>query len=434
MTRVMLVCLDAIGGSMAGPGIRYWELARALSAQHDVVLAAPGTVVQPGDGAFEVVSWEGRRPPAHLVDGAQAVVSQLFNPEVATRAHKHGTRLVLDCYDPMIIEDLAGPTTAGARLPLAHHRRVTAWVNYSLSVADSVICASERQRDLFTGMLLALGRIPPATYAQDPTLTSLVGLVPFGLPAGPPQRAGRGMRERLGLCAEDVVFLWGGGLWNWFDPLTLVEAAVKAADKVPEIKLVFMAGRRPRSREGEGGMGEQTRDLARALDPEGRVVRFFEDWVPYAGRTNFLLDADVGVSTHPDHVETRFSFRTRLLDYVWSGLPVVVSDGDGWADLVREHNLGVVVPPGDVDGLTDALVAMAEDPALRLAGRRGAAELAASLTWEQVSRPLLHMLEPGAPTLTPVSRTVRSDRYLRMRSTQVREIAIRGRLARVETE
>ena len=229
--------------------------------------------------------------------------------------------------------------------------------------------------------------------------------------------------------------MWGGGLWNWFDPLTLVEAAVKAADKVPEIKLVFMAGRRPRSREGEGGMGEQTRDLARALDPEGRVVRFFEDWVPYAGRTNFLLDADVGVSTHPDHVETRFSFRTRLLDYVWSGLPVVVSDGDGWADLVREHNLGVVVPPGDVDGLTDALVAMAEDPALRLAGRRGAAELAASLTWEQApSRPLLHMLEPGAPTLTPVSRTVRSDCYLRMRSTQVREIAIRGRLARVETE
>ena len=181
MTRVMLVCLDAIGGSMAGPALVLGACTCTECAARCRARSAWNCRPAWRRGLRSRVVG-GTASPAHLVDGAQAVVSQLFNPEVATRAHKHGTRLVLDCYDPMIIEDLAGPTTAGARLPLAHHRRVTAWVNYSLSVADSVICASERQRDLFTGMLLALGRIPPATYAQDPTLTSLVGLVPFDFP------------------------------------------------------------------------------------------------------------------------------------------------------------------------------------------------------------------------------------------------------------
>ena len=45
---------------------------------------------------------------------------------------------------------------------------------------------------------------------------------------------------------------------------------------------------------------------------------FNEDWVAYDDRQNYLLEADVGVSTHLDHVETEFSFRTRILDYLWA--------------------------------------------------------------------------------------------------------------------
>jgi hypothetical protein len=43
----------------------------------------------------------------------------------------------------------------------------------------------------------------------------------------------------------------------------------------------------------------------------------------------------VGVSTHRDHLETRLSFRTRMLDYIWAGLPIVCTDGDHFASLVR---------------------------------------------------------------------------------------------------
>ncbi len=67
---------------------------------------------------------------------------------------------------------------------------------------------------------------------------------------------------------------------------------------------------------------------------------FFNDWVPYGERQNYLLEADVGVSLHLDHVETRFSFRTRVLDYIWVGLPMVLSAGDALSDLVARQELG----------------------------------------------------------------------------------------------
>ena len=67
-----------------------------------------------------------------------------------------------------------------------------------------------------------------------------------------------------------------------------------------------------------------------AVDPRQlRVdskVHFNYDWVPYAERARFLLDADLGVSAHFDTVETRFAFRTRLLDYFW----VHLLGGDAW--------------------------------------------------------------------------------------------------------
>ena len=45
---------------------------------------------------------------------------------------------------------------------------------------------------------------------------------------------------------------------------------------------------------------------------------------------------------------TTKTFRTRLLDYIWAGLPMVVTRGDPLAELVDVQRLGIVVPPGDV--------------------------------------------------------------------------------------
>ena len=86
-------------------------------------------------------------------------------------------------------------------------------------------------------------------------------------------------------------------------------------------------------------MNARARALADDLGLTGTHV-FFHEWIDYDERQNFLLEADIGVSTHFDHVETAFSFRTRVLDYLWAGLPTVVTEGDVLAELITEHGRG----------------------------------------------------------------------------------------------
>jgi glycosyltransferase involved in cell wall biosynthesis len=130
----------------------------------------------------------------------------------------------------------------------------------------------------------------------------------------------------------------------------------------------------------------------------GRHVFFNEGWVPYEERANYLLEADIGVSTHHDYVENLFSFRTRILDYVWAGLPMIVSAGDSASEeIVARHNLGCTVAPGDVDGLAQAIAEMLEMPDLRAAYRSRFQEIRQALTWTHAVEPLARFCRDPRP-------------------------------------
>src|SRR5205085_11590441 len=118
-----------------------------------------------------------------------------------------GVPIAVDLYDPFLYENLARGVTwdehEGGIRTLAEQARC----------GDFFVCASERQRDLAIGMLTAWGRVNPTTYAADPTLRALVGVVPFGLPAEPPF-PGIGLRGVLpGVEHGDELVVWNGGVW-----------------------------------------------------------------------------------------------------------------------------------------------------------------------------------------------------------------------------
>jgi len=158
-----------------------------------------------------------------------------------------------------------------------------------------------------------------------------------------------------GIGPDDTVLLWAGGVYNWFDPLTLVDAVADLAVELPALRLLFMGTKHPSLDDLSTTVLRQAIELAERRGVLGKHVFFREGWVPYQERGRYLADADIGVSTHVLHVETAFSFRTRMLDYLWAGLPIVCTDGDAFADLVDQEGLGRVVPPQDVDALTQAL-------------------------------------------------------------------------------
>lgn len=146
-------------------------------------------------------------------------------------------------------------------------------------------------------------------------------------------------------------------------------------------------------------MATETRSLSDSLGLTGTHVFFNEGWVDHALRQNYLLDADLGVTTHLSHLETELSFRTRVLDYIWAGLPVVATEGDSMAELVKSRGIGLTVPAADVDALETALGRLLGDAALRAACRKRCGPLAAELAWPRVTRPLVDFC--AAPRRAP---------------------------------
>jgi glycosyltransferase involved in cell wall biosynthesis len=206
------------------------------------------------------------------------------------------------------------------------------------------------------GQLAALGRINPATYDGDPDLDGLISIVPFGLSATPPVHERAVLKGVMpGIGVDDKLLLWSGGLYNWFDPKTLIRAVALLSERHDNVRLFFQGTKHPHPGVPEMAIVAESRSLAAELGVLDSSVFFNSSWVDYDERQNYLTEADAGVSTHFSHIETTFSFRTRILDYLWAELPMVVTDGDHFAELVATEKLGIVVEAGNTEQLADAL-------------------------------------------------------------------------------
>jgi len=411
--RVLIVSNDTVNARMAGPGIRSWEMAKVLSRVQPVTLAVPNDDPIPGDG-FDVLGYGStagrglrRLAAEHDVVVVQGFVLHLF-PYLADL----GKPIVVDLYDPFTLENLHvfshDPMDERSTLHEAH----LGVLNAQIRAGDFFLCASEKQRDYWLGMLGANNRINPHQYDADPTLRRLVEVAPFGISGEPPMHTAPSLKGIYpGIERDDRVIVWGGGIWEWFDPLSLITAVERIRRTRPEIKLFFMGIRHPNPMVPPMAMTQRAIDLARQLGQDGTGV-FFNEWVPYEERHNYLLEADIGASLHFDHLETRFSFRTRVLDYIWAGLPIVCTRGDAVGDLVEAHRLGRVVDYGDVDGLVDALLSVLDEPRGRAAYAARFSEVARQLTWERALAPLQRFCE--APRLAP-------DRVANLRALAVGE-------------
>ena len=386
--RIAVVTSDTLAKRMAGPGIRATEIARRLAADHDVVLATTGIC------ELEVRGLEVRKVGElglrELEDWCDVFVFQGW--VITGRPHLLNTHkvLVADIYDPMHLEQLEqahdAPGERGRYEQVLNTARV---LNEQLERGDFFLCASGKQRDLWIGQLAGLGRVNPVTYDGDESLHSLLAIAPFGIGELPPQQTRSGIRGAIpGIGPDDKVILWGGGVYNWFDPITLVHAVHRLSRRMPEVRLLFLGMKHPNPGVPQMRVAYETQQLARDLGIEGSIVFFNLDWVEFDDRHNYLLDADVGVSTHLDHIETEFSFRTRILDYLWASLPIVATDGDSFSSVIRDEGIGEVVAPGDVEGLEQALETLLSDPEAAQRCRDNIQRIAPSYRWSACLEPL----------------------------------------------
>jgi glycosyltransferase involved in cell wall biosynthesis len=381
---------------MAGIGLRYLQMARVLHEQgYQVTVLSTGGVRDLPD--FPV--------PAHTVEadgydalsGCDVVVVQGGAVDSWLRSGKWDKPLVVDLYDPWLVENFSYYDTLGSE-PFG--RDLQSW-NLHLGRGDYFICSCEEQRLFYLGFLTALGRVDPKTFQLDPDFRSLIDVVPFSLPTSVPDHSAVVEREE---GKFEILF---GCVYDWYDPFTLLQALEGLAPNSWRLHLLKNANPQttPQS------VLSRVKEICQQKGWWGEQV-LLHDWFPYSQRFDLVRDMDVLVAPHLDGLETRLALRTRYLEALLVGCPVVTTQGGALSIQLAECGAGWLVPPGQPEGLKIALeqvIAGGPDVTDRVNKGRSLAERYQGQTSYQ---PLLRFLD--APRSSKTRQTPTKDWFRRL--------------------
>lgn len=394
--RVLCITLEPISKKMAGPAIRCVEIGKQLAREHEVTVFSPqasdfknGSEICP-DGNFNLFCHTGKAELYRLAQNQDIIFVQANVLKPYPGLVDLGKYLVVDLYDPFLLAVLA-QFTVDSNSASASYRLMHQVLKKHMMHADFSVCASEKQLDYWLGRYCSIGRLTPEMYGFDKSFRKLIDVVPFGLPDTPPQKSGEGIKGKVpGISKDDFVLLWGGGIWEWFDPLTIIQAVAQVSQKHPQVKLYFMGYQSPNPQVGLMQMATKAKELAESLGVLNKQVFFSDSWTPYEDRVNCLLDADIAVSAHFDLPETRFSFRTRILDYLWAGLPILTTTGDQLADQIEREGAGMALPYQNVDRWVEAIDKLVTHKSLLDQYSEASSRLAANYHWSKTVQPLMN--------------------------------------------
>src|SRR5262249_19252413 len=249
---------------------------------YQAILAEPqrGRVKEPGsirDG-IQLTSWRRKDPEfARMAARADVVIVQPGTAGAAAFAGLGTRGLVVDLYNPVMTEAqaLTTPTPAG----MEQLEWILCAYRYFLQRGDHFLCAGERQRRFTFGALAHAGRHNPFT-----DLNELLHLVPMGVEAAPPLAAAGSplLRGRI-VPADAELLVWPGGIYCWFEGVTVIRALAELQRDRPRARLVFVGADNPLQPAASSAGVAEARSAARDLGLLDLHVHF-TPWLAYEDR------------------------------------------------------------------------------------------------------------------------------------------------------
>ena len=376
MPKAALICGEPIRPRMAGIGVRYLEMARHLpDFGMESVLVSPGTDEQLSGvsaGEAEMRSFAPGKLQETISD-CGVVVAQGQSASIAIRELPH-LPVVVDLYDPWLIENLHYSELLGNG---PFENDYESW-KLQMSYGDFFICSSPEQRNFYLGFLTALRRVNPELFNKDCSLENLISVVPFGIPETLPVY--RPYLPERSVGEKRILF---GGIYDWFDPWPLLNA-LDSVNK-PNWTLYFIKNPNP-----ETTPQKEARKIEAWSKKKGwwqNRVRMI-DWVPFDRRYDLLRDVDLLAAPHIRSIEDRLSLRTRYLEAMAAGCPVMGNEGGSISRLIKQHDAGWIIPADNTDLIIGALQESIENDQIRAKKVQAGKTAIQSFKWKEVLEPL----------------------------------------------
>ena len=378
-------------GILLGPHLRALEMA---GVARDLGMEATLLVDDPGCGTRDGIrlqsrttfDWSAIRP------GDAVVVSDAAAARIPYQLARRGIPFHADCYGmppPELVQIYRSWTPAHA-----WKDRVRRNLRYQFLAAhaEKVYLSHPGQLAFLAGMLFAGSQRGDGEIVD--ALPRQVALLPMG---ATPQRIEGRVNPYPTSTADRPVFLWGGGIWAWFDLDTLLEAFAELERRGSNAVLFFLSGRDHSGLEIHRKAVEHVRERARALGLLDRSVFLNEKPVGPAELPAYLEHCRAGIMTNPDVLESQVSWRTRYLDLVGMGRPLVVAGDDPLGLRMASEGAAIRTPPGNAPALADAIAAVAGDHELGVRMGLAAARMLENLCWKSSLEPFRQILSyPGS--------------------------------------
>lgn len=253
-------------------------------------------------------------------------------------------------------------------------------VRFALGLADRVTAVSQRMQ------------VAIAERGCDP---NRIRPVPYGTEFQKIQRIHEdGLRGQLGLSSDDFVVLSVGRNSTVKDIPTLLEGFRKAAAAEPRLKCILVGPDDSiRGSLEQHGLSDRVKLLGRipsGYDPERPDERVFQ--TPYRELIAAYRACDVFAAT--SYIE---SFNTAALDAFACGKPVLITNTQGFMDVLEEGVNGHSVPPRDPAAVAERLLHMAHNRELCQRMGEAARNTAAQFDWSLVAQRYLRVYEEAVP-------------------------------------
>lgn len=382
--------------TVEGGGLRAWGLANGLREQkRDLeVVVGYNEVFRKEDFTSErngirVMTWT-ISTLAEIIQDFDSILVSYCAGDITNAVIdniRDDQQLILDAYVPIYVEISARDSDDKNREYDGFNYENRIWTK-ALKRGDIVLCANEKQKEFYTGVLASLGRINPITYGDD----DILKIVPYGVYEDQPVAKDKPI-SKFTKNPDTFKLLWFGGIYPWFDLDSLLVAIKEVNLKVP-VELTMVGIRNPFNQHPD--FIKKYEDTIKQIKESG-IEKFVHivDWVDFNTRADWYLDADAVISINNIGLENKYAWRTRSVDYIWSDLPMITNGKDPISNLLEENNALILLDDLRSETISKKLFEVANDRKILKNISKNIAKVRSQLLWSRVTVPLADLVESG---------------------------------------
>jgi glycosyltransferase involved in cell wall biosynthesis len=228
-----------------------------------------------------------------------------------------------------------------------------------LQSGDAYSGCGDIQKHAMVGELAMSGRLNSKTFGFEFAHTILPGASTSNkMAVTSPEK---GFLKEQGICDDDFILLWCGGYNTWTDVDTLFAALEWAMAQDTSIHYISVGAS---TYGGPNTVYDQFQEMIAASDYQDRY--HLMGWQPWSSISQYYRASDAGLNIDALHYETIYGTRTRLVEMMAAGLPVITSLGCELSYIIQSKQAGLTFEVEDWQVLGQHIVYLAQDKNGRL--------------------------------------------------------------------